>query len=755
MLNRILNWTMPLVLVWTTFGMHLNAQDLPQIQYADKAFYLLDSLDLQELVEPDRILLDSCLTRYHHSKDNKSRIDALGGIIEGVLHESWTDYLNIQHSQVKAIIKEGVYKDEEEQHFYKECYAGIIGNLAYIEDETGHAHKALDLYDEARKIYEEINSKSGMATIYNNIGSATTSLGDIEGGLKNHYKSLKLFEELGDKEGTGITLCNIAFIYEEQGEEKKAMEYFERSLKLAQEINDLQSEGYVLNNIGYIYEAKGEIDVALDYFIKSLKIRRKIGDLEGVATSLNSIAISHLDLGNLDTAYRYYEESGRIRNEIGDLQGLTHSLEGLTRIELDRNNVEKAEGFAKRSMKIAQEIQYPLNISSSAWLLSEVYEKKGEASKALEMYKLHVRMKDSVHSEQIEREVIRTQTQYAYEKKKIQDDVENRNRLAVAKEKQQLIIYTSLIGTVILLVFLLVIYNRLKVTRRQKRIIEVVKGQVEEKNEEIHSSITYAKRIQRSVLPELRRDELFTDSFLMYLPKDVVSGDFYWWEAKGDQVFFAVADCTGHGVPGGFMSMLGSIFLNEIFNSKHIYEPAKILDELSRLMDITLRDSDGLTIKDGMDISFAHLDRTTNVLQWAGANNPLYILRAGDSQASIKSIEVIKPDKQPIGYFQNRIPYVNHRIELVKGDCLYLFTDGFADQFGGKLNKKIGYKKFRELLLEMQSESMEEQKVRLETYFWNWIKEGDDEQIDDVCVMGVRVGWSESPVQNEREGTSV
>ena len=256
--------------------------------------------------------------------------------------------------------------------------------------------------------------------------------------------------------------------------------------------------------------------------------------------------------------------------------------------------------------------------------------------------------------------------------------------------------------------------------------------ELEIKNREITDSIVYAQRIQSAILPETKKiAETFKDSFILFLPKDIVSGDFYAFFLKDDYSIIVAADCTGHGVAGAFMSMIGSSLLNRIIIEKGITKPAIILDQLHKAVIESLRQTENES-NDGMDVSICCFDFIQNKLAYAGANRPLWLIRDNE-------LEVIKPDKFPIGGTQisRQNDYTNHILELNANDSIYIFTDGFADQFGGINFKKLMTGKLKELLLSIQNLTMPEQKNFLQNSFNNW--KGINEQVDDVLVIGIKV----------------
>lgn len=259
------------------------------------------------------------------------------------------------------------------------------------------------------------------------------------------------------------------------------------------------------------------------------------------------------------------------------------------------------------------------------------------------------------------------------------------------------------------------------------------KDLIEEKNKEVMDSIHYAKRLQKAILPTSQYIyENLRDSFILFRPKDIVSGDFYWMTNIGDQIFVAAVDCTGHGVPGAMVSIVGANGLNRCVKEFNLTHPSDILDKLRELVIETFNASHGDEVKDGMDIALVSFNKKTKKLEYSGANNPLWI-----AHYQSKEMEVIKADKQPIGKFDHAVPFTNHEVQLSEGDCIYIFTDGYADQFGGTKGKKLKYKPFQEMLIKHMHMPMHEQKEIVEDTFVEWMSEF--EQVDDVCVIGVRL----------------
>jgi serine phosphatase RsbU (regulator of sigma subunit) len=311
------------------------------------------------------------------------------------------------------------------------------------------------------------------------------------------------------------------------------------------------------------------------------------------------------------------------------------------------------------------------------------------------------------------------------EKLKLQVDQAKKDIL-IGKEKiTKYILYA---GVGLLFLFLILIYKSLQSKKKDNFIITKQKELVELAHQEITDSIAYAKRIQSAILPPAKLvKEYLKESFILYKPKDVVAGDFYWMEHKENRVLFAAADCTGHGVPGAMVSVVCNNALNRSVREHGLITPGEILTKTREIVIQEFEKSED-DVKDGMDIALCSLEG--NKLQYAGAHNPLWIIRNG-------TIIETKANKQPIGQFDNPEPYTTHNFDLEQGDSIYIFSDGYVDQFGGEKGKKFKARAFRELLLSIQDKSMEEQKTIIDEAFETW--KGSLEQIDDVCVIGVRI----------------
>jgi tetratricopeptide (TPR) repeat protein/serine phosphatase RsbU (regulator of sigma subunit) len=672
----------------------------------------------------------------------------------------------------------------------KVSVANSTAAIGLLYKEKGNYAKAMDYYTKGLQMYEEIGSKIGKAKALVNIGSIYKFQGDYSKAIDHYTRGLYTFEELGNKEDMAISFLNIGVIYSHLGDYTKAIDYYIKSLQLDEEIGNKEGIARDFIGIGNIYKNQGDLANAIDYFTKSLAICNEIGRKPGIALNLNNIGTVYLLQGDYLKALDYYSKSLQINEEIGNSEGIATNLVNIGLIYNDQNDYTKALEFGKRSFALAQEVGHVSSTQEAAELLWVVHKNLGRFDESLKYYELYITSRDSLESEANQKEVIRQEYKYEYEKQAAADSVVNaeaakvQNALLTAEQaekkrlksegkrqklenkNQQQQAYFLYGGLALALLFGGFIFNRFRVTQKQKGIIESQKDEVEqqkekvdeayeqleEKNTEILDSINYAKRIQSAILPPDKLvKEYLQDSFILYKPKDIVAGDFYWMEPTKNGILFAAADCTGHGVPGAMVSVVCNNALNRSVREYGLTDPGKILDKTREIVIQEFEKSED-EVKDGMDIALCSLQG--NTLHYAGAHNPLWIVtdksehHAGLIEAANGSIFrltqddptviiEIKANKQPIGQFDTPLPYNTHTFELQPNDTVYIFSDGYVDQFGGERGKKYKPKALRQLLLSIQDHPMDKQRSLIDAAFENW--RGDLEQVDDVCVIGVKI----------------
>jgi len=707
--------------------------------------------------------------------------------------------------------------------FYLNQKGGAYNQLGNAYSELGEVATALEYYHKSLKIKEEIGDKPGVAIALHNIANIYSDRGNIHMALEYFQKSLNLREKIGDKSGIAASLNNLGTIYLDQGENKTALKYYTKSLVISEEIGDKKSVGTSLLNIGIIYENLEDLNSALYYWQKALVILEKGGFKKAIAATLVNISNAYRKQKDFSKALEYYFKSLKIQDELGIKKGKANSLLGIGSIYYNQGNYNEASKFANKSLSLSKSLGYPLEVKNGAQLLKVIYKKQNKQKDALEMFELEIKMRDSINNIETQKATIKQQTKYEYDKQKAVEDekhlaeIKQQEEKAAADKKRQNIIIAS-VSVVLLLVaiFSVILFNRFRVTQKQKSVIELKEKEtqlqkhiIEEKHKEITDSINYAERIQRSFLAtqshldcnlnhssitvtsssdegayrEVSNDsssrysspivELTrTDSnyFVMFKPKDVVSGDFYWSATlsspqgggEGGGLFaLCTADSTGHGVPGAIMSLLNITSLEKAIETET--SPDEILNATRKIIIERLKkDGSEQGGKDGMDCSLCVFDFKNKKLFVANANNPVWIVRnvtssseayregvqangsrydAQDAGASTRTdMEVIevKADKMPVGKHDKQdTPFTVKEYDLQKGDIVYTLTDGFPDQFGGEKGKKFMSKNLRELLANNAHLPMNEQKELLEKTFKDWV--GDLEQVDDVTVIGIRI----------------
>jgi serine phosphatase RsbU (regulator of sigma subunit) len=622
--------------------------------------------------------------------------------------------------------------------------AASLNNIGNVYLDQGNYPEALKNYLASLEIQEEIGDKNGIASSSNNIGTIYWYQGNYPEALKNYLVSLKIKEEIGvehpedmgNKKGIASSLNNIGNIYSDQGNYPEALKNYLASLKIKEEIGDKKGIAFTLNNIGNIFANQGNFPEALKNLFASLKIAEEIGDKIVIASTFNNIGTIYVDQSNYSEALKYIKYSLEIRKEIGDKNGIAISLGNIGDVYSKTGKVENGRNYILNALQLGIELGALDIVKKSYELLSQADSALGKHQSALENYKLYIIYRDSLLNEENTKSTIQQQMQYEFDKKEAltQAEQEKKDALALEELEKQKMQRNGFIGGFALMLLLAgVSYRSFRNKQKANLLLAHKNAVIEEKQKEIIDSINYAKRIQAAILPPQRIvKENLPESFILYKPKDIVAGDFYWMEQKDGKILFAAADCTGHGVPGAMVSVICNNGLNRSVREHGITDPGKILDKTREIVIQEFEKSDD-EVKDGMDISLCSLKG--NTLSWAGANNPLWIIRK-NMEGEPELIE-IKPDKQPIGKYAENKPFTTHSMELQKGDILYIFTDGYADQFGGEQGKKFKSATFKKLLISLFDQPMDKQKKEIEENFENW--KGSIEQVDDVCVIGVRV----------------
>jgi len=582
------------------------------------------------------------------------------------------------------------------------------------------------------------------ASAYANMAAVQEDKGDLKKSIDYNNISLKLYKSVDYFNGVSTVLNNLGKLMKIQGEFEAAIKLYTESLHYADLSNNRKGKAYTIGNIGAVHYSNGNYQAALENFIKAKVLHKEVNDIYGLTISLNNIGSVYRNLNMLDLALKSYHETYELSIESGDIKQQANTALKLSMVYGLQKDYKKSEKYGLLALTLSKQGESVKNILNSYKNLHELYKKLNNTSKALNYYEEYITLRDSVNTEENQKAIIEQRIQFDYDKQAIADSIkfeeEKKAELAVKnieieqERSQRYMLYGGISIFVLLSIF---IFNRYQVSQKQSKIISKQKEQVEnqkllveEKNKEITDSINYAKRIQTAILPSKQTvEKLLPSSFIFYKPKDIVAGDFYWLEQLNDNVLFAAADCTGHGVPGAMVSVVCSNALNHSLKELKTNNPADILDRTRDIVISQFSKNDD-NIKDGMDIALGSLNNKTLELKYAGANNNLYLVRNNEMLE-------YAANREPVGVHYRNTPFNCHTVQLQEGDTIYLFTDGYADQFGGENGKKLKYKPFKELLLTISHHPIQEQNKFLNKHFTEW--KGDYEQVDDVCIIGIKI----------------
>lgn len=574
---------------------------------------------------------------------------------------------------------------------YANGQAAALNNEGFCYVQLTDYDKALEKLFAARKIFGEQDNKAGMAQVHYNLCIVYFRLGDYSKALDGISQSIQHYESENNTAELARCFFQMGLLYHHLNDSDSAIDYQLRGIALARKAGLHAVEAACKMGLGQVYLHAKQYERAKEYLQESLAIRHSIHDQRGYVAALNAYMTLCMETENYDEAEEVSLRGTRLAAELGDKMAMSRFLADLARVHFKKNNTVLAQEKIQEALAIAEKINLKMAIAPAHLLLSEIYEAGGIYGKALHHYRTYVKVNAEVMD-----------TSAAMKARSIQFA----NKIEHAQKEAEI--------------------NRLKHVELKNAFEEI-----DEKNREITSSITYALRIQTAILPQQKVvKQHLPDSFILYKPKDIVAGDFYWMETAGNRILFAACDCTGHGVPGAIVSVVCHNALNRAVREFGLTQPAAILDKTALLVKDNFSNSEE-DIKDGMDVSLCAYDPQTGKLEWAGANNPLWLFRKD-------GLLETKANKQPVGAHDNYAAFTNHTLSLDPGDSIYLFTDGYADQFGGATGqKKLTKKGFRDLLLSVQGKSMEEQQFILDRFHLDY--RNGLEQIDDILVIGVKV----------------
>ncbi len=663
----------------------------------------------------------------------------------------------------------------------------LHNNLGIIYATSGAPDEAIENYKKALEIYKANNDAKGITKSLYQIAEAGSQGGNYEFAIETYNELLNENITISDKTEQLNTLNNLSALFFQSRDYSRSKELLNKALSLisATELPILKSR--VLVNFGNIHFVEAEYLQAVNKYAEAIKLKTnylKENPFDSVDIQ-RSISLSYLNMGNAnyhlgknELAYKNFDLAAKIANKYGFDNLMLRSYEAMAELSTDIASCDTVRNiyrlyFDNRTdnetigdEQIAEfQLQYNREKELNKNLLNELIDVRKQNLSTIEELNLaqfEIRKQNVIaeaHFKLHKQKILLLNT----ENERIKTALENSN---LKIKQRNLLILLSLVALLFSIGFVLFFIAALKRKKKDnlqlqkqqeiitKQNVEITeqnsnlqqqteeitaqrdeiteqRNQLKEQHDEITSSIVYAQRIQAALIPSEKEIQLyFPRYFVFFKPRNIVSGDFYWVKKIDTKLYFAVADCTGHGIPGAFMSLLGIAYLNEIVRTK-TKTPAQVLEQLrSKIKTALHQRAEAVEQKDGMDIAFLSIDLITKKLEYAGAYNPLVIIRQNE-------LQILKADRQPIGVYPIESDFNNQEFQLERNDSLYLFTDGFSDQIGGNNNRKFMIKNLKELIFSIRELPMTEQKNNIENVLKQW--KGSNEQIDDILIVGLKI----------------
>lgn len=625
----------------------------------------------------------------------------------------------------------------------KQGLALTYTNFGDFYQDKGNYSEALNSCNIALNLAYDINDSSLIAGLFTSISNINNNRANYQEAVANILQSLKIYTKIQNENGIASSYQSLGNIYFSQDNYPLALKNTLLALELYKKTNNKYGLAYTYNNLGAIYNYLGNYREAQKNFSAALSLHKERTDKSGIALAYQNIGWCYSNQKKYDEANTTLYEALQMHIELRDKFRLSECYYNIA------SNLFYQKKYAEAKVQLHHAEAFAKEIGSKS-ILSSTYSVFCKVDSATKDYKnayLHLSLsnlyRDSVKNEESVKKIIEAEAKREFDLKQEHLKSEQEKKDIIAKEalkqKQQQLNY-FIIGFILVILLSAFIFKEYRqkqkanrVVLHQKKEVEAAKLLIEEKNKSINDSINYATHIQKAILPDINDIyKKFRYSFVLYKPKDIVSGDFYFFHSDNKRIYIAVADCTGHGVPGAFMSLIGTEKLKDAI--LQTYNTSQALQHLNREMKKTLKQSSySSTTRDGMDIALCLLDTSTNTLTYSGANRPMWIIKKNSAE-----LKEIKATKSAIGGLtDDEQEFTQTHISLEQGDTFYLSTDGYVDQFGGKEGKKLMAKRFKEELISIQHLSMTEQMTYLDSFIENW--KNAREQVDDILVVGIRI----------------
>jgi len=603
--------------------------------------------------------------------------------------------------------------------------------------DVGICHYYSDEYDLGRTFLKKAHQLSDKIGFKDGKGWSLFYTGDLEilegkyGTAIDHIsRAQSIFKETHNSKGLAMCLNGLGAIHLQQQNYEQAMSYFKSALKQG----DLITKGDSYANLSKLYLEMEGYSGAQSSAKNALRLGILNQDQYVQSTAYDVLGTIDLKRGNFHSAEQYLRLAIDLKYHLDDKQGLAISYVDLAKAKREIGQIDSAVYFSILAYNMADRIGAKEEIKNAAYLYSKILATKGYYDSAFYYQNRFIQLNNELFNQKASKKMAEMEAAISIREDQQQIKLLEHEK-AFEKKKKSLYLITGIIGVILLSITVFFIFNRYRFKKKSHDKLEETHAIIAHQNTEILQSIRYAKRLQEAILPDKEAIKtVFPKSFVSYHPKDIVAGDFYWFEEHTHGFLLACCDCTGHGVPGAMVSVVCSNAMNRAVREMKRTVPGEILDETRRLVVENFNQAriSENEVKDGMDVGLLGFSPDLSHLQFAGAHHALWILRAGSNQ-----LEIIKGNNAPVGKFERYHPFSTHDVSLKTGDRLYLFTDGFADQFGGTEGKKMKTPRLKEYILSIRNQTLLEQQQLLEAFFFQW--KGTEDQLDDVCFLALEI----------------
>jgi len=679
--------------------------------------FMIIFIAFSQTIDAQNTIVDSFKLVLQYSKDDTTKVNTLISICKNE-YRSAPDSAILHGNEALKLSKKLVF-GKGTANAYK-----YIGMGYYF---LGNYFETINFWQQSLNSFEAIHDKIGVSNMLSNLGALYANQGDDVKALDFHLKSLKAAEESKNTLRIATSMINIGLIYLNNPKTHDlSLKYNLSALPLSEKLGDNDAIGTASVNIGEIYFHKEAYDTALFYYEKSLNAFRK-SNSGNIPYTLTDIGKVYMKRGNFKKAVEVQQEGYQIAKQSDAKLDMTDALLGLAETYLAAGDIKSAIGTYDKARETGEAIGAKKELRQAYEGLSGSYAKISDFGNAFKYQTLLTNIKDTLYIAANNNKIQFLQLNYELDKKETLISLQD-----VKIKKQKFTQITFIIGFLIAILISIQTYRNYRRKVRTNELLAKQKNEIELINKNLTDSINYAERIQSAMFPskDILSENLF-EYFILFKPLDIVSGDFYWFRQHNNSIFVAAADCTGHGVPGAFMSILGLTFLNDLVHNTVALNANDVLTRLKDHVIKTLHQTQNYTsARDGMEMALFILDLESGKLQFSGARRPLYMVR--DNQLS-----ELPGDRMPLGISDDGVSlFTNKEMEYKKDDIIYLFSDGYVDQLGGPERKTFKTKKFKDMLLNNSHLSMNEQKEVLDTTLEEW--KGNVEQIDDILVIGIK-----------------